>query len=319
MNDLIKKKARSNEPNALSERIRECVRRSGLTAKDFASKTGVSPSSITKYLQKNTAPSIVVAQAIATAANVSLHWLATGTEDSPISDQTPTGFIGQLRARLEVVIDSVGGADVFAAALKFDKDEVKSWLITGLPTAEQFKAILHRFDCSADELLLGSDANRSWHLRNLDMNADPTCRPTDVLGGVPRAAYPPSEMLQIINIQNWILGYYQPGQYDFVKVDNTLMEPVLKKGDMVIVRKSEPYDTEGVFLFSTIPAISAADTQSKEPNQESIKFFARLRINSNKQFVLSWDNAQGIMVKERGFNPLQEKIVGKAVAKLGEM
>jgi transcriptional regulator with XRE-family HTH domain len=318
MNDLNRDSGNDPTPNSLSERIRECIRLSGLTFKDFAAKIGVSPSAITKYLQQNTAPSIVVAHAIAATANVSLHWLATGTS-APISGETSTDFTTHLRARLAVIIDSVGGTEAFAAAFKFDANAVKNWLLTDLPTADQFKTILHGFDCSADELLLGSNAHRSWHLRNLEMNADPTCRSTDVLGGAPRAAYPPSEMLQIINIQNWILGYYQPGQYDFVKVDNTLMEPVLKKGDMVIVRKSEPYDTEGIFLFSTIPAISTADTQSKEPNQESIKFFARLRISSNKQFILSWDNAQGIMVKERGFNPLQEKIVGKAVAKLGEM
>jgi len=318
MNNLKSENTIPSGPNVLSIRIRECLRRSGLTSRDFAAKIGVSPSAITKYIKQNTAPSIVVAHAIATAANVSLHWLATGTE-APPTDQAPTDFITQLRERLKIIVNSVGGAEAFAAALGLDANDVNSWLTSNLPTADQFKIILHRFDCSADELLLGNDARLSWELRNLDMNADPTCRPTDVLGGGPNAAYPVGDMAEVLKIQNWIFEYYQPGKYEFVKVGNTLLEPALMKGDMAILRKSEPHGLEGIFLFSAISATTFIDVQDGEPKQAGIRFFARLRAGADEQFVLSWDNAQGVMVKKRGFNPLQEKIIGRVVAKLTKM
>ena len=101
----------------LSLRIRECITRTNLNAKDFAAQIGVSSSAVTKYLVRNSEPSITVASAIAKTAKVSLDWLATG-EGSP-----DVGNVGDGGAQKTLVhlIERVGGIEaasklLFAAA-----------------------------------------------------------------------------------------------------------------------------------------------------------------------------------------------------------
>jgi len=107
MNKLKEDQHSSNEPSALSQRIRECVRKSGLTAKDFAVKIGISPSAITKYQQKNSEPSITVASAMAKAANVPLQWLASGEGQLEVAQQPES----TINSTLVHLVEQVGGIE----------------------------------------------------------------------------------------------------------------------------------------------------------------------------------------------------------------
>lgn len=66
------------ENNLFGERILIALKRLGMTQKELASKTGLNPVTISKYIKGETKPNIDAVDAIAKALNVSTDYLITG-------------------------------------------------------------------------------------------------------------------------------------------------------------------------------------------------------------------------------------------------
>jgi transcriptional regulator with XRE-family HTH domain len=245
--------------NGFTSRVKFLLESDGGNLRAFARKAGLPTPTVRRYLQ-GTEATVSNLVALATSANVSVEWLATGTGPirSSVRQDIDPELSKEISVRLKEALLDSGGIDVAATTIGMPIERLREIEKTGILSLNEFAQICERLDIPADWLL----AERGFalldryrvqkfvfeFLRSIEVIAR-NRKNTGLVGGGDGLNWEVRGMHALLGFWRRTFEAIAPGFYICKTPDDDTMAPTLRRGDIVIVQLETEPITPSVYLF----------------------------------------------------------------------
>jgi transcriptional regulator with XRE-family HTH domain len=253
------KKTPTKRLSPFSERIKGLIAEEGGNLRAYARKLGLPAPTLKRYRDGSEA-TVSKLVAIASAAGVSLQWLASGEGGKRPENgglESPE-WTDELRTRLHDVFLDSGGPEAVAKETGIPLTRIQEIDSTGQITLNEFARICIRLDAPADWLLGGRGFNLLDRFRvekfvfeflhdveEIARNRQRSNR----IGGSESAVWDVRGMHALLRFWRQTFEAIAPGHYLCEQVMDDNMSPTLRRGDLVFVETKAEAIVPAVYLF----------------------------------------------------------------------